>query len=168
MPQWELGCIIALPHGNLLNKYLARQWRETNNSFPIIAVVYYYLLHTLAGESNSPRHLKVKRKNSYSELSFAIFIFGVNAKSNILKLWTVKTEEMVKTFTPAHTYPKMHTRIAVDLLWHCELQLFLFAIKFGGFGNWEENPFNTWHTDFPPPYLFLLASSNLICSAEGK
>lgn len=35
MPQRELGCIIALPLGNLLNKYLAKQPSETNNSFPI-------------------------------------------------------------------------------------------------------------------------------------
>lgn len=114
MPQYELGCIIALPLGNLLNKYLAKHWCETNNSFPIIAVVYYCLVQTLTGEWNSPWHLEVK---SYYGLSFAVFIFGVHSWPSKWKLWTVKIEQMVKTTTYWEALtPKMHAHIAVDFL----------------------------------------------------
>lgn len=51
MPQWELGCVIALPLGNLLNKYLAKQPRGNNSSISLIAVLYRSLVPTLTAES---------------------------------------------------------------------------------------------------------------------
>lgn len=67
MPQWELGCVIALPLGNLLNKYLAKQPRGNNSSISLIAVVYCILAPTWTGESEGEKTNKQQKQKLASK-----------------------------------------------------------------------------------------------------
>lgn len=100
MPQWELGCVIALPLGNLLNKYLAKQPRGNNSSISLITVPYCILAPTLTGESETNK--QTKKNNLASKPRKAqneVFTFSFFEHRLAKELYVQKTKSSENNFS---------------------------------------------------------------------